>query len=494
MKLKVCSLALLVAFQFQSMTRANEPSLGDVLQSCPKPANAILHGDVNAIRKLSMGTPLEFDMPAGVDRVKIAAELNFSTLQPSWEIGYAALKAAPSADAIAKRMGGYVDNVNNRPVIWTPNQMYLVPLQNEVLSIVRPADRKFLGQWLKKDRSPSVSDYLKRAAGAQLADVAAMIAVDLEDLISAEILEQNLAGLKSIAGKDVKKIARSIAGMHGVTLSVNKGSLSDTVITLEFKEAPTELTPIAKAFFNEVFERRGSAIGDFSKWNQTASSDGKILKFTGEITHEALDDLLGLFTIHRHTNGNNAAAGDTADATKPAPTQESSASVIAENSKEYFKKVVQVVHRVRDYSANNTGERAQWNANMANRIDEMPTLNIDTDLVQFASEVAKSLRTNSASMQLTNIASGAQAVANDAGSGGDTSAVFSGTNVQNLGYGYASFGYGGNGNYADPNSPMKYYQVAQAKGNASFKQMMAQMEQAISDMRRTMTNKYKIQF
>jgi len=494
MKLKVCSLALLVAFHFQSLTRANEPSLGDVLQSCPKPANAILHGDVNAIRTLSMGTPLEFDMPAGVDRVKIAAELNFSTLQPSWEIGYAAMKAAPNADAIAKRLGGYVDSVNNRPVIWTPNQMYLVPLQNEVLSIVRPADRKFLGQWLKRDRSPSVSDYLKRAAGAQLGDVAALIAVDLEDLMSAEILEQNLVGLKSLAGKDVKKIARAIAGMQGVTLSVNKGSLAETVITLEFKEAPAELAPIAKTFFNEVFERRGSAIGDFSKWSQTASSDGKVLKFTGEITHEALDDLLGLFTIHRHTNGNNAAASDNADAIKPAPAQESSASVIAENSKEYFKKVTQVVHRVRDYSANNTGERAQWNANMANRIDEMPTLNIDVDLVQFASEVAKALRTNSVSMQLTNIASGAQAVANDAGSTGDTSAVFSGTSVQNLGYGYASFGYGGNGNYADPNSPTKYYQMGQAKGNASFKQMMAQMEQAISDMRRTMTNKYKVQF
>jgi hypothetical protein len=41
---------------------------------------------------------------------------------------------------------------------------------------------------------------------------------------------------------------------------------------------------------------------------------------------------------------------------------------------------------------------------------------------------------------------------------------------------------------------MKYYQVAQAKGNASFKQMMTQLEQAISDMRRTMTDKYKIQF
>ena len=69
------------------------------------------------------------------------------------------------------------------------------------------------------------------------------------------------------------------------------------------------------------------------------------------------------------------------------------------------------------------------------------------------------------------------------------------------GGGYGGYGYGGygsygsyGGNFVDPNSPVKYYQLGQARGNSSFKELMAQLEQSIADMRRVMTDKYKIQF
>jgi hypothetical protein len=36
--------------------------------------------------------------------------------------------------------------------------------------------------------------------------------------------------------------------------------------------------------------------------------------------------------------------------------------------------------------------------------------------------------------------------------------------------------------------------MGQAQGNTSFKELMARLEQSLADMRRTMTEKYKIQF
>jgi hypothetical protein len=97
------------------------------------------------------------------------------------------------------------------------------------------------------------------------------------------------------------------------------------------------------------------------------------------------------------------------------------------------------------------------------------------------------------SMQLTNIAQGAAAIANDAGTSGFSTATALGTRA-GMGYGgYGNYGsYGGN--FVDPNSPMKYYGIGQAQGNTSFKELMARLEQSIADMRRTMTEKYKIQF
>jgi hypothetical protein len=458
-----------------------EPSMLDVLRSCPKTANAIVQGDMVALRKLTLGSPLHEDLPGNVVRVRIAAELDLESFQPDWEIGYAAVEKTSTAESIALREGGYVDTLQGRSIVWTPNEMYLVPLADNVVSIVRPADRKFVGQWLKKDRSNVVSSYLQQVAGRLTDRQSVSIAVDLEDVLSMGVLNEKLAQSKSL-----------LSLVQGITISVASDALEATVL-IDFLNAPTELTPVAKAFFAEVLTARGMQLDEFSQWKMSAVSEGKTLSFTGPIASETLDDLLGMFTVHRASRGVTTVTKTDSPATPTAP--QTSPSVVAENTKDYFRKVINIVHRVRDYSANNTGERAQWNGNMANRIDEMPTLEVDPQMVMFGAEVAKSLRSNSMSMQLTNISQGAAAVAADAGTGAFSTATAVGT-MAGMGYGYGGYGNYGSygGNFVDPNSPVKYYRMGQAQGNTSFKELMARLEQSLADMRRTMTEKYKIQF
>ncbi|MCU0706951.1 MAG: hypothetical protein MUF23_01530, partial [Pirellula sp.] len=142
----VLSFTFAVSWLIATPGMSAEPSLADVLRSTPKPANSVMHADLASLRQLTLGTPLEIDLPSNVDRVRLASEIDFARLQPNWEIGYATMKSIPGPDAVAQATGGYVENVVNRDVVWTPNQMYLVPLPDRVLSIVRPADRKFLSK------------------------------------------------------------------------------------------------------------------------------------------------------------------------------------------------------------------------------------------------------------------------------------------------------------------------------------------------------------
>jgi hypothetical protein len=466
-----------------------DPTMLDVLRSCPKTANAIVQGDLVALRKLAMGTPLHEDLPGNVVRVRIAAELDLESLQPDWEIGYAAVEKMSTAESLAQREGGYVDSLQGRSIVWTPNEMYLVPLADNIVSIVRPADRKFVGQWLKKDRSNVISNYLQQVSSRLNDRSAVSIAVDLEDVISSGVLVDRLMRSKVLQGKNLDAIAKSIASIQGITVVVPADSLSASV-QIDFQNSPTELIPVAKPFVGEILMARSIHIDQFGEWNTSTTNEGKTLQLAGPISHETLDDLLGMFTLHR-------ASGGIAKADKPLDSvaTPASPSIVAQNTKDYFQRVVNIVHRVRDYSANNTGERAQWNSNMANRIDEMPTLDVDPQMVMFGAEVAKSLRTNSMSMTITNIAQGAAAVANDAGTSGYSTATAAGT-LAARGYGYGGYGNYGSygGSFVDPNSPVKYYQLGQAQGNTSFRELMARLEQSIADMRRTMTEKHKIQF
>lgn len=78
-----------------------EPAMLDVLRSCPKTANAIVQGDLVALRKLTVGSPLAEDLPGNVVRVRIAAEIDLESLQPKWEIGYAAVTKMATAESLA---------------------------------------------------------------------------------------------------------------------------------------------------------------------------------------------------------------------------------------------------------------------------------------------------------------------------------------------------------------------------------------------------------
>ncbi|MFM8572287.1 MAG: hypothetical protein ACKOAU_11880, partial [Pirellula sp.] len=206
-----------------------DPTMLDVLRSCPKTANAIVQGDLVALRKLAMGTPLHEDLPGNVVRVRIAAELDLESLQPDWEIGYAAVEKMSTAESLAQREGGYVDSLQGRSIVWTPNEMYLVPLADNIVSIVRPADRKFVGQWLKKDRSNVISNYLQQVSSRLNDRSAVSIAVDLEDVISSGVLVDRLKRSKVLQGKNLDAIAKSIASIQGITIVVPADSLSASV-------------------------------------------------------------------------------------------------------------------------------------------------------------------------------------------------------------------------------------------------------------------------
>ncbi len=85
----------------------------------------------------------------------------------------------------------------------------------------------------------------------------------------------------------------------------------------------------------------------------------------------------------------------------------------------FFTKTADLIKRVRDYSADSTGDRAQWNGKMARRLDELPTLNVDPELVEFATKVSQGLRDNMVAIQQTNISYGTAAQVNSGYSGYD---------------------------------------------------------------------------
>ncbi len=452
---------------------AQEPSLTEVLTSSPSRANAILYADIRSLRTLTPGSMLQEDFPEAMGEVRIAADLNLKSIEPTWEIGYVTVDGWKNAESLAKSVKGYVDSISGKKIVWTPRQSYLVPMANNVIGIVRPSDRKLVARWLNKEVGTGTAAYLKKHATQGSKFISLLLAVDLQDTWSPIAMEQRIESFESLKGLDIKSIATTLSTVEGIRIIIGRKNLNECIISLDFGSSPANLLPVATNFFVEVLRRNQSSMPEASKW--VASLDGNAIAFRGSITVETLDHLLGIFSVQGQA-ANIPSAG-------LEPIQDpTSETALLETNKAYFAKTSNLIKRVREYSAKNTGERAQMNGQMARRIDEQPTLNVDPELVNYGVGVAQGLRGNMVAMQQTNIKVGAAATVNNAG--GPQGGVYAG-------YG----GYGGYGYYSnDSNSTYKYDAVAQAQGNYSFKELIAQIDTMEADMRRRMTDKYKVQF
>jgi hypothetical protein len=449
---------------------AQEPSLTEVLASSPSRANAILYADVASLRTLTSGSMLQADLPETMGEVRIAADLNLKLLEPTWEIGYVTVTGWKNAESLAKSVKGYVDSIAGTSVVWTPRQSYLIPMADDVLGIVRPSDRKMVSRWLSKEPSIGTAAYLKKHAVQGSKFISFLLAVDLQDTWSPMAIEQRIESLESLKGKDIKSIATILSTVQGIRIIIGRKNLNECIISLDFGSSPADLLPVATNFFVEVLRRNQSSMPEASKW--VASMEGNTIAFRGGISVETLDHLLGIFSVQGQAT-NLSAAG-----LEPIQDPTSETALLAIN-KEYFSKTTNLIKRVREYSAKNTGERAQMNGQMARRIDDLPTLNVDPELVNFGVAVAQGLRGNMVALQQTNIKVGAVATVNNAAG-------------PQVGYysGYGGYGYYGN----DSNSTANYNAVAQAGGNYSYRELIAAIDTLEGDIRRRMTEKYKAQF
>ena len=138
-------------------------------------------------------------------------------------------------------------------------------------------------------------------------------------------------------------------------------------------------------------------------------------------------------------------------------------------------------------------QKGVWYDRYAGKIEQLPTLNVDPEIVDYGFFVAKQLRTASATVRGANIAIGvntSQAV-NDGAIG---------SGAYGYGYGYGSYGVvtpraAAAAEYTYHNAQRRVIRkTGQGQARMSIDGLRSELISATNDTRRRMTDKYKIQF
>jgi hypothetical protein len=444
-------------------------------------------------------------LPPNTRRAVLGSKVDLEFMSQIWQTEIIEPTAPTNITEIATNTGGTVDKIGNLGAVRLPVDAYVVRFEQNVFGVMLPAHRQDVVRWARevRDRNePALSPYLREAYGyAAELGTPIVLAIDLQDAIGEEELHNRLKevwedhGFKGKA--DPLAVTKVLASIRGATLGITLRDKPFGAVKIDFDENVKPLAPIAKELFLAILERRGLLIEEFEEWKYAA--DGKQISLEGHFTSSGLRRVFS--TFDRPPGFQTTAAAAPAEAPAPMLSKEQQT---AQATKAYFQSVQKLLHDLRGRKAQSntytTGSIAQWCNNYGRKINNLPMLNVDPEMVEYGSQTAQTLANVAATLNGGNIQGGI-----GARSSSPVYNTYSSTNIYGYGYrgglfwgGTVPLGTTSDVAVVDPRAT----EAQRANIRANFRaqsaeqarELMSTIDAATAEIRAKMVQKYQLEF
>ncbi len=466
---------------------------GELLKRLPDQANLLMLVDVEAVFNSPMGkaegwldeaverSQSRLGMGDQIKLLTLAVNLDLSSMTERWKLGLAALKSPlPDLKALATREGGFIEEGFATPAVWTPRGFHLVAFPPTTIGYVMNADRASLKAWIDKTLTkprtfpPGFAD---RAIFRAEKDSQVVIALNLADALSAPIVEPWLNTIDEVkkAGLDSSLLAQRLATAKSAFLEISINEFIQGTIRVEFEQDITYAAPVAKPILITVLEDKGAALPDFDSW--FIRVQGNVLEATGRMSIDSLRTVLAMATPPELSRARPASFGEEPAPGQPPVTEESAKSDTVRTNQAYFNSVVDALNGLKSVKRPTYASTKLWYDRYAQQIEQLPILGVDKDLLDWGLNVAKTVRGMSSGINYS-----AQ------------NQVYTLAEQPN---GFGGFSYGGYGFYY-ANSKSYDQAVIKRQSNAQLSVALdgtwQGLETSIASVRRTMTERYQVEF
>jgi hypothetical protein len=489
------AVALCLGFLTTSTAKA-DGTYDELLVNLPDTSNVLILMDLKAIKQSPIGKKEDYahkheseylagttGISPNVQKLALAAQIEPGTLKNTWEIGVASVNQKISMAKVAKAHGGAQDTVDGKNVVFTPRNAAFVELGPNTMGYMRPANRQALARWLrttKNNTKTTISPYLQ-AAAARAKDSQIILALDLTDMLDEGGVLHRLQQCQTLKGAkdDLKPMAKTITGVKGITLAVQFDQVITGELTVDFSGSIDPIKSVAKRLLLEAIDEAGAHIEDFDAWPE--KSEGNTVTLRGKMSPKGLRQILSLVTppadsVETQTSGDSTTPEDP----KVLATQRYLMALTS-----YLGDLKGESKRARSFE-----KMAVWYDKYADKIDNLPILDVDQDMLNYGSNTSSALRNIAQSARGAPIAQ--STLRNQEASIQAAGAVPYGFYGP---YGGAHVGWGYQ--YLDVNNYKQIQNLQKDVRNNEYEERMNiwdSIAKATADIRRKMVEKYKVDF
>ena len=477
---------LTAVFLFVLATRTTLSVADELTQRIPAGANALMVIDVTALESTPLAQTQGWAkkheaafverpmmLPPEATRIVIGSQLNFAgEMNVEWQVAAMSLVEPVPMRSIARAEGGYLDTIAGAECAWVPSDAYFVSLAAKQLGVVFPANRQFVSRWTQNTAATMSSAFLSLASHQADRTNQIVMAVDLKDVPQPHRLRERMQAspaLKTLSTK-FDAIEKLILGIQGATLRIAVGQSAKGMLKVEFSDSPTVLGAQAKPLLLEVLDSFGAQLPGVDQW--TAKTDSRSISLEGTLSTDALRRVFSLLELPstKFSTLKGEVPESTSESNSPSP------AIKATASKAYFKGVSVLIEDLRKTLGGTRDNHMVWMDRYARKVDALPVLNVDDELLAWGASVAEAFRT----MALAQRASGIKA-------GVRKSSVYG-----NYQYGSNNNGYTTARSNQSVRSQIDTEEKAQARAvrYSSWKEI----EDASAAIRKEMTKRYQVEF
>ena len=419
-------------------------------------------------------------LPPEADKLLSAAQIDITrNFTKSWNVSLFGLKESIPIGVVARLEGGYVDKIDDVDVAWLPSDAYVMKTGDTTLIMQAPANRQAAARWIdsqKNSAAMQISDYLGVAMAAMNRAPHIVMALDASNAIQRHRVEQQLqqSGLLEKHSLNMEQVAGLISGLQGVVLEITFTDKVNAMVRIDFAQSVSFNKTVAKSLVLATLETKQMSLPGID--SMSFSVVGKSIVLEGELPTDSLRRLLSLMEP----------ASTKFSSLKDANVEAPSGDDMAKNSLVYFQTTQGLLKDLRQ-KAGSYNSDAFWIDMYSSKIDKLPILNVDDDLLNFGQDLTETLRVMSGSRKNARLQGGA-AARNELSQG----AIVNNGNNFNDGYGYGNF------SYSTPTSREAAAGNAIANAAASGTAVKIQgwqlIDNATTQIRREMTKRYNMEF
>lgn len=469
-------------------------SFEDLLTKVPPTANAVVLVDVaNTLssplaQKEGWGKKLELAyvdrpifLPPEADKLVTAA-----ALQPGadylrlWELAVMDLADPLSMRSIARSEGGYVDTIQGLQAAWTPSDAYFVSLSERQLGVLFPAERQYVSRWTsftKENNRVQLSEYLQNATQLRNERIQILMAIDLTDVVQPHEVAMKIEDSPLFKKVDLPQddMVAILASLRGAMLRVAIADDVQAQLRIDFGKDITPLSSVAKELVLRVLEDLGVITEELATWKTDIK--GQTILMRGALSQDGQRRVFSIVEIPTTKFSTLKDEGENA------PGDTDNESLARERSLTYFRSLEVLLKDLkRDLQGNKA--RAAVMERYARKIDRMPILHVDPELLDFGTNVAQTLR----GIALAKREGGISYGVSTAGMGGG------GYSDYGTSYGYFATGDAYAGARASAADRASIKADAMASANQARVEGSKNIADAMAAIRRKMTEKYGVEF